>query len=101
MEAADDCGLIVHLPRKAMRKLSPYNHFGILILVTAVGSTTLRAQDTTHLRRDSLLTALKELQARIDALEQKVSEGAENGVHTRSGIRMEIGRPHVSTPATA
>ena len=73
-----------------MRKLSPYNHFGILILVTAVGSTTLRAQDTTHLRRDSLLTALKELQARIDALEQKVSEGAENGVHTRSGIRMEL-----------
>ena len=62
-----------------------------MFLITAgPGAIAVRAQDTTHARRDSMVTALRDLQARLDALEQKVSEGTENGVHTRSGIRMEL-----------
>ena len=72
-----------------MNKLSRWKHSGILILVT-VAAARLGAQDTTHTRRDSLVSALKDLQARLDALEQKVSDATENGVHTRSGIRMEL-----------
>src|ERR1043166_132787 len=72
-----------------MNKLSRWKHSGILILVT-VAAARLGAQDTTHTRRDSLVGALKDLQARLDALEQKVSDATENGGHTRSGIRMEL-----------
>jgi hypothetical protein len=62
-----------------------------MILVTA-GSrvSAAQGQDTTHSRRDSLVAALKELQARLDALEHQVAEAGESGVHTRSGTRMEL-----------
>jgi hypothetical protein len=73
------------------RKLRIGTATGIIILVAAaLGPTAARAQDTTRARHDSLVTALKDLQARLDALEHQVAEGTENGVHTRSGIRMEL-----------
>jgi hypothetical protein len=62
-----------------------------MFLVTVIAPTgAARAQDTTRMRPDSLAAALKDLQARVDALEHQVTDGAENGVHTRSGIRMEL-----------
>jgi hypothetical protein len=62
----------------------------MILLAAGPLTTPARAQDTTHLRGDSLVAALKDLQTRLDALEHQVAEGAENGVHTRSGIRMEL-----------
>jgi hypothetical protein len=65
--------------------------FGTMILVTlGAGPGTARSQDTTHIRRDSLVEALRQMQARIDALERQVAEASESGVHTRSGTRMEL-----------
>jgi hypothetical protein len=64
---------------------------GIMIVVTAgICPTVMSAQDTTRARHDSLVASLKELQMRLDALEHQVADGSENGVHTRSGIRMEL-----------
>lgn len=65
--------------------------YGIMILVT-LGPAANRAhgQDTTRARRDSLIEALRQTQARLEALERQVAEAAESGVHTRSGTRMEL-----------
>jgi hypothetical protein len=70
-------------------KVSRRTVAGIIALVFA-GSTVLAAQDSTRARLDSLTEALRAAQARLDALEQKVSDATENGVHTRSGTRMEL-----------
>jgi hypothetical protein len=62
-----------------------------MVLLTAVTAPSVaRAQDTTRISHDSLVTVLKDLQTRLDALEHQVAEGTENGVHTRSGIRIEL-----------
>jgi hypothetical protein len=50
----------------------------------------VEAQDSVRAKIDSLAEALRAAQARLDALEQKVGESVENGVHTRSGTRMEL-----------
>jgi hypothetical protein len=70
---------------------------GSMILVTLVAAPILlhaqtrpTAVDTARARMDSLADALKAAQARLEALEQKVGEAVENGVHTRSGTRMEL-----------
>ncbi|HET9424178.1 MAG TPA: hypothetical protein VFO55_02315 [Gemmatimonadaceae bacterium] len=63
---------------------------GILFLVTLAMARPVGAQDTARARLDSLAEALRLAQARLDALEQKVGEATENGVHTRSGTRMEL-----------
>lgn len=65
---------------------------GIILSAVAVVPMA-RAQstgDTTRARLDSLAEALRQAQARLDALEQKVGDATENGVHTRSGTRMEL-----------
>jgi hypothetical protein len=78
----------ITLPR---RKLRAWTATGITILVTASPRVAAaQVRDTTPARRDSLVTALKELQARLDALEHQVADAAESGVHTRSGTRMEL-----------
>jgi hypothetical protein len=61
-----------------------------MILLTLAATASSRAQDSSHARLDSLSTALQAAQARLDALEQKVADATENGVHTRSGSRMEL-----------
>jgi hypothetical protein len=61
-----------------------------MTLVTFAVAARATAQDSTRARIDSLAEALKAAQARLEALEQKVGEATENGVHTRSGTRMEI-----------
>ena len=58
-------------------------------MVFAVSSVA-KAQDSTRAKIDSLAEALKEAQARLDALEQKLGDAVENGVHTRSGTRLEL-----------
>ena len=66
---------------------------GIMMAVTFAALRAANGQsvgDTTRARLDSLAEALKLAQTRLDALEQKVGEAAENGVHTRSGTRMEL-----------
>jgi hypothetical protein len=66
---------------------------GIMIPVTLtlVAPASARSQDAaTRARLDSLTEALKAAQARLDAVEQKVGDAVENGVHTRSGSRMEL-----------
>jgi hypothetical protein len=65
--------------------------FGIMILVTlGPAAKTARGQDSTRARLDSLVEALRQTQARLDAVEQQVADAAESGVHTRSGTRMEL-----------
>jgi hypothetical protein len=61
-----------------------------MIVVTLVGIHPAGAQTTEGARIDSLAEALRQAQARLEALEQKVQESTENGVHTRSGNRMEL-----------
>lgn len=63
-----------------------------IMAASLAGGGIARAQstDTTRARVDSLLEALRSAQARLDALEQKVGDVTENGVHTRSGTRMEL-----------
>ena len=66
---------------------------GIMIPVTLtlVAPASVHSQDAaTRARLDSLTEALKAAQARLDAVEQKVGDAVENGVHTRSGSRMEL-----------
>ena len=64
---------------------------GIMTLVTLTLAAPAHSQDAaTRARVDSLSEALKAAQARLDALEQKVGDAVENGVHTRSGTRMEL-----------
>lgn len=65
--------------------------YGIMIFVIATGSAKpVHAQDATRARIDSLAEALRQAQARLDAIEAKVADAAESGVHTRSGTRMEL-----------
>ena len=65
--------------------------FGIMMLVALGADARMaRSQDTTRVRRDSLVEALRQIQARIDALEHQAADAAESGVHTRSGARMEL-----------
>jgi hypothetical protein len=64
---------------------------GIMAASLAVAKVSgAQAVDTTRARVDSLLEALRSAQVRLDALEQKVGDVTENGVHTRSGTRMEL-----------
>ena len=63
---------------------------GIVISMSFAVASPANAQDSTRARIDSLAAALKAAQARLEALEQKVGEAVENGVHTRSGTRMEL-----------
>lgn len=63
---------------------------GIMTLVTLTLAGPASAQDTSRARLDSLAEALRAAQARLEALEQKVNDATENGVHTRSGTRMEL-----------
>jgi hypothetical protein len=64
---------------------------GIMILVALAGAPSANAQaDSSRARLDSLSDALRQAQTRLDALEQKVGEATENGVHTRSGTRLEL-----------
>jgi hypothetical protein len=67
---------------------------GTIVAIVSLATLTLSgpasAQDSTRARIDSLAAALKAAQARLEALEQKVGEAVENGVHTRSGTRMEL-----------
>ena len=72
-------------------KVSLWSVAGIMTLVTLASAAPAPAQDTTtRARVDSLVDALRQAQARLDALEQKVADATENGVHTRSGTRMEL-----------
>ena len=71
-------------------KVSTGTLLGIFISIAVAASSTARAQDSSRARVDSLAEALKAAQARLEALEQKVGEAVENGVHTRSGTRMEL-----------
>src|SRR5215204_1821128 len=71
-------------------KVSRRTLIGIFISIAVAGSTPAIAQDSTRAKIDSLAEALKAAQARLEALEQKVGEAVENGVHTRSGTRMEL-----------
>jgi hypothetical protein len=65
--------------------------FGIIALVTLCSAAgAAQGQDTTRTRLDSLAEALRQTQARLDALEHQVADAAESGVHTRSGTRMEL-----------
>jgi hypothetical protein len=63
-----------------------------LVTITLGSPGSAHSQDTIRAgaRIDSLAEALKQAQARLEALEQKVQEATENGVHTRSGTRMEL-----------
>lgn len=66
---------------------------GIMIPITltlGVSRSALGQDAATRARLDSLSEALKAAQARLDAVEQKVGDAVENGVHTRSGTRMEL-----------
>src|ERR1043165_4079923 len=71
-------------------KVSPGTLLGIFILLASAASSPASAQDSTRAKLDSLAEALKAAQARLEALEQKVGEAVENGVHTRSGTRLEL-----------
>src|SRR3954463_14907472 len=71
-------------------KVSRRTVLGIFISMAFAGGTSANAQDSTRAKLDSLSEALKAAQARLDALEQKVGDAVENGVHTRSGTRMEL-----------
>src|SRR5436853_3705978 len=71
-------------------KVSRRTVLGIIISVAVAVGAPASAQDSTRAKIDSLAEALKAAQARLDALEQKVGEAVENGVHTRSGTRMEL-----------
>src|SRR4051812_20122400 len=84
--------VLIRLPSWPMRrsKVSRRTVLGIFISVALAGATAANAQDSTRAKIDSLMEALKAAQARLDALEQKVGEAVENGVHTRSGTRMEL-----------
>jgi hypothetical protein len=62
-----------------------------MTLITIGGlAPAAEAQDTARARLDSLAVALRQALARLEALEQKVGDATENGVHTRSGTRMEL-----------
>jgi hypothetical protein len=63
---------------------------GIVTLVTLTLARPASAQDTSRARLDSLAEALRLAQIRLEALEEKVQDATENGVHTRSGTRMEL-----------
>ena len=71
-------------------KLSLGITVGIIISMAGAFGSVAGAQDSTRAKLDSLAEALKAAQARLDALEQKVGEAVENGVHTRSGTRLEL-----------
>jgi hypothetical protein len=72
-------------------KLSLRTLSGSMILVTLTLVAPASAQDAaTRARVDSLAAALRAAQARLEALEEKVQDATENGVHTRSGTRMEL-----------
>jgi hypothetical protein len=71
-------------------KVSLRTVLGIFISVGFAVGSPVEAQDSTRAKLDSLAEALRAAQARLDALEQKVGEAVENGVHTRSGTRMEL-----------
>jgi hypothetical protein len=71
-------------------KVSRRTLLGITAALTFAVGTPASAQDSTRAKIDSLAEALKVAQARLDALETKVGEAVENGVHTRSGTRMEL-----------
>ena len=58
--------------------------------MVAVASAAGAQRDTARARVDSLAEALRRAEARLESLEQKVTEATENGVHTRSGTRMEL-----------
>jgi hypothetical protein len=63
----------------------------ISMALVAGSATTAFGQDpATKARLDSLSEALRAAQARLDAVEQKLGDAVENGVHTRSGTRMEL-----------
>lgn len=62
----------------------------IMTLVTLTLAARASAQDSTRAKLDSLAEALRRAEARLEALEQKVGDATENGVHTRSGTRMEL-----------
>ena len=74
--------------RRSKVSLGPV--LGIIISLAVASVTPAIAQDSTRAKMDSLAEALKAAQVRLDALEQKVGEAVENGVHTRSGARMEL-----------
>ena len=75
------------LPRP---KLPRWAMYGIMILLTIGTIPVARAQDSARARMDSIAEALRQAQARLDALEQKIGDATENGVHARSGTRMEL-----------
>jgi hypothetical protein len=62
----------------------------VILVASASAPAAIAQSDTSRARMDSLAAALREAQARLDALEQKVQESTENGVHTRSGTRLEL-----------
>lgn len=62
----------------------------MILLTVGIGSRPASAQDSTRARLDSITEALRQAQARLDAIEEKLTDATENGVHTRSGTRMEI-----------
>lgn len=61
-----------------------------LALLLGAPAALAQGQDTARARLDSITEALRSAQARLEALEQKVQDAEENGVHTRSGTRMEL-----------
>jgi hypothetical protein len=63
----------------------------MILLTFGAVARAAGAQDTTaRARLDSLAEALRQAQARLESLEQKVGDAVENGVHTRSGTRLEL-----------
>ncbi len=56
-----------------------------------IGASSLGAQDTSRTAMlDSLAKQLERVEARIDVLEKQVATEASTGVHSRTGVRMEL-----------